>query len=186
VQDLIFFGLTSKKYKKIVDKYLRFLGRKVLHFPGHKEKRQFFARLEIKIEPQQILYQIFYKLATFIFVHQSNIDFLYTHMVSDLRAKSNFFLKDFEKEIFKIQEHLFGKCILKPRVFQFFMDNEPSYLTEIHPSEKILNRFFPGFQSNINIFLHNYLNHLEFANVSEFIKKVYSELNLWLYTLFLH
>jgi len=185
IQDLLYFGLVSKKYKKQVDKYLKVLGKKVLHFPKHKDKRQFIARLEIKLEPLQILYQIFYKFATFIYVHQYT-DFLYTRMIADLRAKSNIFQKDFEKEVLQIQENLFGKCILKPRVFKFFMDNEPSYLTEMYPNQKILNRFFPGFQSNINIFLQNYLTNLEFENVSDFIKQIDSELNLWLHTLFIH
>lgn len=185
LQDLLFFGFTCKKYKKQVDKYLKILGKKVLHFPKHKYKRQFFARLEFKIEPREILFHIFYKLATFIYVHQSDIN-IYTHMIADLRAKSNIFLKDFEKEILQIQEHLFGKCILKPRVFKFFMDHEPSFLTEMYPNEKILNRFFSGFKSNIYLFLQKYLTNLEFENISDFINQIYSELNLWIYRIFLH
>ena len=165
LEDLIYLGSTNKYYKNIIDKYMRKLGQKVLQFPKHKDKKQFFSRLEFKMNLDQLYKQFHYKI----------------HFISSFNLFSiQDFSNEFKKDAIQLFETLQGKQIIKPSIFQFMKNSEPNYFineqTDKYTETRIISKLFPH--------IHSKILSLDFENLDILLLK--KEINLILYKLFMH
>jgi len=185
IEEILYFGFTCKKYKNWSYQYLKQLGKDTLHFRKHKERKQFFSRLRLTKDISEIYSKIFYKLeisVQIIHIYNNKIN---NTQINYLEKDYNCFMYIFEHEMKKILEPLFGKMIIQPSVFKFFMDHEPNGFKNKNYS-MIINKYFPNLKFFILCFLRKHFENDEFNNIDKLLDDYVNELNHDLFRLIIH